>query len=467
MDVQALINPWMVSGGAGLVVGAGVLFLLCRSADLISSTLVGIWHTLSTRLFTRTGFFWTVNAVFMAVSVLHAGVFFGITGNGHDIPGIAQYLGFAVSFFLDLVTIILIQALLEARYRGEEQQARRFLVFIAICCGTSTFANLAISLNDFDPHIFLPHAPFWVQIASPYVLASFPLFVIMMSLAAEMIINIRPLESLDADEYEADEKKRLQILSIRNTYLQKQADEELRAFTIRAQMRTNKQLRRGTMPKSFRWFWEKPIEIDAVITGVTTQLKGVYEQESMALKTQLKEALYLQHQPEQTAPNKDGDKVVIDDQNTGDKEAVSSDSAAAYNRGIPPSIDAVIPPPIPAIPSASDLMAHNFDQETMEVLNDYPSVYFTWIVKGLKSVSLDEIAEVTGHSKRRLVRHVGKAIIRTPKNPNLYLVSSVIKWLKTAPLPQAKSGEIPVIKLSNGHSKNTVKLDEFEVIASV
>src|SRR2546430_7581442 len=129
----------------------------------------------------------------MSVSVLHAGVFFGITSNAHDIPGVAQYLGFAVSFFLDLVTIILMQAFLEAKYRSDVPKARLLLWFIAICCGTSTFANLAISLNDFDAKVLLPNAPFWIQIAAPYVLASFPLFVILMAIAAQMIVNVRPL----------------------------------------------------------------------------------------------------------------------------------------------------------------------------------------------------------------------------------------------------------------------------------
>src|SRR5207245_8452347 len=153
-------------------------------------------------VFTRAGFFWTVNIIFMAVSVLHAGIFFGITGNSHDIPGIAQYLGFAVSFFLDLVTIILMQALLVAKYRSEELRAKQFLLLLAICCSTSTFANLAISLNDFDPLKVLPNAPAWIQIAAPYVLASFPIFVILMSIVAEMIVNVRLLDSLYAEDKE-------------------------------------------------------------------------------------------------------------------------------------------------------------------------------------------------------------------------------------------------------------------------
>lgn len=225
------------------------------------------------KIFSRTSFFWLVNLIFMGVSVLHAGDFFGITGK----DDFARYLGFAVSFFLDLVTIILMQAMLEARYRGEEHRARQFLFFIVLCCGTSTFANLAISLNDFEPTRYLPHAPIWVQIATPYILASFPLFVIMMSIAAEMIINVRPLEQLDEQEYEASEAKRLKIMEIRNTYLQKQVKQELLAIQIRNQMLLNKRQRMS----AFSWPWQRRseppvVDIDAIKDSLRDELDADY-----------------------------------------------------------------------------------------------------------------------------------------------------------------------------------------------
>ena len=137
MDTSYFFNPYITSGIIATIFSAAILVMIVRSRAIIGKAL-GQLHS---KIFTRAGFFWMVNIIFMAVSVLHAGIFFGITGNGHDIPGVAQYLGFAVSFFLDLVTIILMQALLEAKYRSEEQRARQFLLFIAICCSTSTFAN--------------------------------------------------------------------------------------------------------------------------------------------------------------------------------------------------------------------------------------------------------------------------------------------------------------------------------------
>jgi hypothetical protein len=281
MNYSILFNPIATPITIAAIASLAVLVVTTKHRRSIAAMLVQTGQ----RLFSRSGFFWTVNIVFMAVSVLHAGVFFGITGNGHDLPGAAAYLGFAVSFFLDLVTVILMQAMLESRYRGENGRARQFLFFITVCCGTSTFANLAISLNDFDAPRMLPHAPFWVQAAAPYVLASFPLFVIMMSIAAEMIVNLRPLESLDVEEYEADEEKRIAILQIRNTYLEKQAAEELRALEIRAAMQSNKSVYRPRI--SWPRFGGKAVDTEAMIMQITEQLQEHYNEQIAALSEQI------------------------------------------------------------------------------------------------------------------------------------------------------------------------------------
>lgn len=427
MDMFSYIyNPIVTPGIIAVVFIAVILLVVIRQMATIGKAL----SRLGAKVWTRAGFFWTVNLIFMAVSILHAGIFFGIAGDGHDMPGIAQYLGFAVSFFLDLVTIILMQAMLEARYRGEEGRARQFLLFIAICCGTSTFANLAISLNDFNAAAMLPHAPWAIQVASPYVLASFPLFVIMMSIAAEMIVNVRPLESLNAEEYEADEKKRLKMLEIRNTYLQKQADEELRAFTIRAQMRANKQLRKGQVSGSFRWFWEKPRETEAVIAEVTSQLKALYEPQIESLKRRLEDVQAQMYSADRLA------------------------SAIQVEHNDPLT-------PVPqTIPEYADETQQNsgplqLNAALLAITRDYPRVASEWLANNRKTATLEEIMEVTGHSKRRLNK---APLRRTSRNPELVLLTSVFEWLKTAPLPGSLngslSGELPAISSILSRNQN-------------
>lgn len=469
--MEFFFNPIVTPSIVAAIASATVLIAIIKNRATIGATL----NQIRVQLLTRAGFFWTVNIVFMAVSVLHAGIFFGITGNGHDLPGMAQYLGFAVSFFLDLVTIILMQAMLESRYRGEDSRAKQFLLFIVLCCGTSTFANLAISLNDFDAKTMLPHAPLWIAIASPYVLASFPLFVIMMSVAAEMIVNVRPLESLNEAEYEADEQKRLKIMQIRNTYLQKQAEEELRALTIRAQMKANKQLGQGNMQSGFRWFWEKPVEVDTVIAGVTAQLKALYEPQIEGLKRRLEDV-----QDQQLQTSTPGITAHLRAQQVRESQANTTDLSWAFmnhnETPIPASIS--LSTRTKSQDEYNDEIPQNSGPIQMTaaviwVTKNYPRVAAEWLVNNRRTATLDEITEVTGYTKRRLNK---APLRRSSRNPELVLISSVIEWLKTLPTPthnETQNGHVPdeLPKISgefyqeqNGHSdrpKETVKIDEY------
>jgi hypothetical protein len=471
MDISSFFNLIVTPSIVAAIFSIAIITLSVKNRAAVGKGL----SQLRAKIFTRVGLFWTVNLVFMAVSVLHAGIFFGITGNGHDLPGMAQYLGFAVSFFLDLVTIILMQAMLEARYRGEEARARQFLFFITVCCGTSTFANLAISLNDFNAATMLPHAPAWVQATAPYVLSSFPLFVIMMSVAAEMIVNVRPLESLNEQEYEASEEKRLKILQIRNTYLQKQADEELRALIIHAQMRVNRQLRKGKVANGFRWFWEKPVEVDAVITRVTAQLKAMYEPQIEELKRRLDE-VQVQQTPTQLA----GITARLTAQKAREPQTnTSSDPSWVFGD------QKETPIPASVSPSTRAQQPHDeYGDDTRQnsvpiqmttslfwVAKHYPRVASEWLANNRKTVTLEEIIEVTGHTKRRL----SKAVLRrSSRNPELVLISSVLEWLKTAPIPTHNESQNDAPRVmnefhqeQNGHfdqPKEGANLDEYPEI---
>lgn len=407
MDYHIFFNATITPATVAVIVTIAALVAAIRARTIIVS-----W--IRQRVFTRTGLFWTVNGVFMAVSVLHAGTFFGIAGHGP-----AAYLGFAVSFFLDLVTIILMQALLESRYRGEPGRARQFLAFIAICCGTSTFANLAISLNDFDAAAMLPNAPDWVQIAAPYVLASFPLFVIMMSIAAEMIVNLRPLESLDVKEYEADEKKRLDILKIRNDYLEHQAAEEQRTLAIRAAMKANKAAHRP----GILW-WQprvKEVDIDAVIDEKMSQLEESYEQRVAMLIGQLIDAL-----------NGHGNTV-----NHDFKQPLNLDEYRRKEDGAELNTDALLDIHAYASPVIStDETPPQAVQDTdvLVVKSDVKtagSVALQWQKQGFTSVSIDDIIAATGLTAQK-VNRAKKHFAKTSRNPNFYRIPSVIKWLETA-----------------------------------
>lgn len=501
------INPIAVSITVGLVLGIGLLIWLWKSHNLLKTCMT--WA--KEKLFTRIAFFWTVNLVFMAVSVLHAGSFFGITGKGHDVPGVAQYLGFAVSFFLDLVTIVLMQAQLEARYRGEDERARQFIFFIAICCSTSTFANLAISLNDFNARADLPNAPSAIQIASPYVLASFPLFVILMSIAAEMIVNVRPMDKLNETTFEADEKKRIKLLEIRNTYLSKQAEEERRLLLIRSQQRATKAMRDGKPARSFRWPWEAPLDLPTLagevakvmqahydeqtqktLQGIRQQVLGVENELRASVEEmigQLREDDFSQYESYRGALATQYDQDIsmverrlqdrittaitnfnqqINDRIDGDiahvnlqvNESITSLQSAFYSHVMEEK-----KAPSPATNEAANPKDNTAntepDEDIKKLAIDYPIVS-RWQSESVKSVSIEEIIKGTGLSAQRVRKAEKEGSFSGTRRDGYYRVDSVIRWLKGVPLPKQKEretpGEIPAINPSNnGH--NTGQLD--------
>jgi len=97
------------------------------------------------------------------------------------------------------------------------------------------------------------------------------------------------------------------------------------------------------------------------------------------------------------------------------------------------------------------------------VVKRYPKVQSEWLSQERKSVTIDEIVEVTKHSKRKLLAQVGKAFKTTPRNPEKILVSSVMEWLKTTPVPEQTAGVEGAFATGkpggNGHRKQTGKLD--------
>jgi hypothetical protein len=80
-------------------------------------------------------------------------------------------------------------------------------------------------------------------------------------------------------------------------------------------------------------------------------------------------------------------------------------------------------------------------------LEYYPNVTTEWLNQGIKTVTVDEIVRITGHSRRR----INAAKLETDRrNSKLIRVSSIIEWLKIAPLPETP---VPSNGHSNGHKE--------------
>jgi hypothetical protein len=428
MDITqvALYNPTITPIAVATIGSLAILgTIFWQRAAIINA-----FNTIRPKVFTRSGFFWGSILVFMAASVVQAGAFFSINGDA---------IGFGIAFFLDLVTVVLMHAQLESRYRGEHGRANLFIFFIILTCGMSSYANLAISQNNFDAAKMLPHASDWVQRAAPYALASFPLFVIMMSIAAEKIVNVRPLDKLEESEFEADEQKRVRILQIRNQYALQQAqlsvnrkierqrikaDQEERQQQIKAQRLAQRMAyKAGKQGRTFflvSWLFPKdPVNIQQVTAGVTAQLQAIYEPQIEELKRNFEA-----QRTANTTEVSNGQVTPDDQQDRTDAKTSDKNTLADI--------------PTNSTQSSSSLALEDLPNDVQVVVSHYPNVYNEWLAQNIKSVTIPQIVEVTRHRRQRVSAQVGKALKRTPANENKYTVTSVIDWLKIAPLPANK-----------------------------
>ncbi|SRR6266571_1344311 len=96
-------------------------------------------------------------------------------------------------------------------------------------------------------------------------------------------------------------------------------------------------------------------------------------------------------------------------------------------------------------------------------LENYPKVVSELVEKQVKTVSVDAIVALTGHSKRRI--NAAK-LQKHSRNKSLIMVSSLIEWLKTVPLPETPTPfESLVNEHSNGHREGDT--DPLELLAIV
>jgi len=249
MDISYIINPFVTSGVFAAVLGVSLVWLLWASR-----------HNLD-KLFTRTSFFWLVNIVFMAISAYHAAPFFGSVAS--TLPGLEwaeKYIGLPVALVIDGITIVFMQARMEASYKRDDRKRDMYTRYVACAAGLNTIANLYTSIEHFQSSNYTHLWPL-MQGLAPVVLSVFPMFLVAISKAADEMINIKPLDKLNVDEFKAQEQKRVDILDAQAHFLDKEAIIMQRLIRVEAMQKRNEILRSGISQKSLRWWWEKPFEM--------------------------------------------------------------------------------------------------------------------------------------------------------------------------------------------------------------
>ena len=231
-----------------LVVSLTLGGLLVKDHQTVGKAIAQCWNAAWKKLTTKAAFFWFVNLVFMAVSVLHAGLFFALLEPANGFLGLAPLLGFAVALTLDLASIVFMQARLSALRMNEKRSAGWYLCSIMACSGLSAFGNLAMSLEDFKPDS-LNHAGSLIQRVSPWLGVAFPLLIILISIAADKVLDVNPTEHLDVEDYRKLEQKRIAILVERNNILEQQVEQDRRRDDIKQRAKDSKRRKRGPSPE--------------------------------------------------------------------------------------------------------------------------------------------------------------------------------------------------------------------------
>jgi len=269
-----IIHPYVTSGVLAAIVGIALVW--CGRQNI-------------GRLFTRTAFFWLVNIVFMAISAYHAAPFFGSVVS--TIPGLewaAAYIGLPVALVIDGVTIVFMQARMEASYKRDYKKQGMYTRYVFAAAGLNTIANLYTDIQHFQASHY-DNIPSIMVTFAPVVLSVFPMFLVAISKAADEMVNIKPLEKLNVSEFEAQEKKRVEILEVQAFYLERETVAMQRLIAVERLQKENELLRRAIPTKSFSWPWQKAVDIDAIVAGVTAKIKAVYEPQIEALKQRLEE----------------------------------------------------------------------------------------------------------------------------------------------------------------------------------
>ncbi|MBO0796713.1 MAG: hypothetical protein J2P36_38010, partial [Ktedonobacteraceae bacterium] len=246
------------------------LTIVVNSARTIAGTLntrLGYWF--KTQLFTWSGLFWLVNGVCMLFSAQNAGYLFGIY---------EPLTGWAVGLVLDLLIIVFTQSMLHALARGEKGRAAQILGFIFACTLISFLGNLAHNLHVPASNAF---TGVWFAILLPYTASVMPFFLVALAWVSDLKGN--PLETMDVRQYEALEQKQADFLRVQVEQREQRAALQAHLIVVEQMEQQNKQLRKKKLPKTFRWFWEQPADVETVIATVATQLKTMFETDLKAL----------------------------------------------------------------------------------------------------------------------------------------------------------------------------------------
>lgn len=208
MNWSTWLSLFAFAGIAAGIICAGALILL---VVLRRRTLGALLVRFGLRLFSPIGFFTIVILVFLIVSVLESGQFFDRTITHHAISGL---LGYALALGFDLISVVCMQARLNAVRMRDDRGQRLNLIGVIICASVSAFANAAGSVQGYRP-VDLAQTPEWMRLLAPWLSMVFPAMIVVLSLTLDHLLDHTPARGIDVATFREREQRRVEILQVR------------------------------------------------------------------------------------------------------------------------------------------------------------------------------------------------------------------------------------------------------------
>ena len=310
--MDSMQSLFVILSVAGVLVVWGVLTQLKDLLSPVASMGASCLAWIRDHLVTRASFFWATNLTFMAISAYHAAPFFSsVAAQVSGFEWVGPHIGLPVALVLDGVTIVFMQARLEANYKREKRKAAMYLRYVFASAGLNTIANLYTDIEHFHVANYSHVGAFQVLgfpvgelliAAAPTVLSIFPMFLIAVSKAADEMVSIKPLDKMDVNEFRREEEKRVSILETHNEFLDREASAERRRIEIEQIQKENDRLRRGKVsrtqrapkpPKHVSVFWGLfrfgHGDVNTLVAQALEELKQLQGAQREALTMQLRD----------------------------------------------------------------------------------------------------------------------------------------------------------------------------------
>src|SRR5579859_2296319 len=259
MNLQQYVTPatiTLAAGIAGGVIALALIGLALWNRRTLAKGAASLWQS----IFSQGALFYVGMGLFMIASVVEAGPVLNKIAMHDTLWG---YGGHMLVFAFDMISAVSLRARLNARRVYDTRGMKLQMWGICLPAAVSVSANLAGAIQGFNPHDF--NHLFLFAWALPLIGAVFPSMIIVLSLAADHLIDTTAVNlKIDPEEFKTQEKKRVQILKVRLETEEELLKEESKIAAIRRE----RDQAQGRQPVR-EWFflrWLRPHAIPPMAT---------------------------------------------------------------------------------------------------------------------------------------------------------------------------------------------------------